>query len=240
MKKTLSISLFLMATTFFLSSCIVSVNAESGNGKIITENRPTSVSIESIELNGSADVVIEQGSKSSITVETDENLMKNIITELRGNTLHISSTGSISPTKLRIYVLMNKVNSLATNGSGDILAKYKISGEGLRIRTNGSGDILLKSISYNEIDAQTNGSGDIQVSGIVTTADLKTNGSGDMEMSDLKSNKVTAKTQGSGDISINVIDELNASIFGSGDILYIGKPGRVTTTKHGSGDCKNK
>jgi hypothetical protein len=54
----------------------------------------------------------------------------------------------------------------------------------------------------------------------------------------LETNSCEVKITGSGDVEINVKDELNANITGSGNVRYKGNPGKVNSHSAGSGNVK--
>ena len=59
-----------------------------GSGDVIVENRSVS-GFDKVSVEGAGRVIITQGKKESLTVETDDNLMKYIKTEVTGDTLEI-------------------------------------------------------------------------------------------------------------------------------------------------------
>jgi hypothetical protein len=60
-------------------------------------------------------------------------------------------------------------------------------------------------------------------------------GSGDMQLGHLAARSVTASVLGSGRLDVQATQKLDASISGSGAIIYSGHPATLTQTVNGSG-----
>ena len=84
MKTTLKLITVLLSLTLLLS-CNANLNLNDGidgSGNIITEKRTVSESFDKISSSTGVSVIVEQGSPSNIEVETDDNLMKYVITKV--------------------------------------------------------------------------------------------------------------------------------------------------------------
>jgi hypothetical protein len=79
------------------------------------------------------------------------------------------------------------------------------------------------------------GSGLLHASGTADRLEVILSGSGDAQLSDLSARDVHAVVSGSGRILLTATEILDASIPGSGAIIYGGNPTRVTTNVTGSG-----
>lgn len=237
MKTKANFFLMIALVAVLTSSCIVNAGGTRGNGKISMESRDASA-FNSIKVAGSANVIIEQGGKHSITVETDENIMSLIETKISGGELTIDTKESVSPTKLNIYLMLSDIKDLRLVGSGDIFAKYRINADAINLSVSGSGDIKLKQLIAKSVKANVSGSGDIEVAGKSETAELKVVGSGDIEMKHFDILQCDAEVVGSGDIAVKVQERLRARVVGSGDIVYWGSPKEISRSTSGSGSIK--
>jgi len=120
------------------------------------------------------------------------------------------------------------------SGSGNISLKAKC--RRFNSDVSGSGDVDLSSITVTETaEFGVSGSGKIKATG--TAGNVKTNisGSGRILAANLETNKCEVRITGSGDVEINVKDELDASITGSGSVNYKGNPSHVNSHSTGSG-----
>jgi hypothetical protein len=75
----------------------------------------------------------------------------------------------------------------------------------------------------------------VHTSGTVTRLDVSLDGSGNAQLAQLAARDVHAVLSGSGRIVTRATDTLQASVPGSGTIVYTGNPAHVTTSVTGSG-----
>ena len=68
--------------------------------------------------------------------------------------------------------------------------------------------------------------------------DASISGSGKVLAAELETNRCDVRITGSGDVEINVKDELDANITGSGSVSYRGNPKKVNTHSAGSGKVR--
>ena len=71
-----------------------------GSGNLITECRNIS-NIDRVELSGSGKVIITQSGEESLTVETDDNMMHYVCTEVRDRTLYLGFEDRILASMVR-------------------------------------------------------------------------------------------------------------------------------------------
>jgi hypothetical protein len=209
----------------------------SGNVKTEVRNLPGFTGVESL---GSIDVFITKADNVEVKIEADDNLLPNIITEVKGNTLIIRMKENFNyrqAKKMYVYVAMPNITALATKGSGSIKSESKFNGDNLVIKTQGSGSIQF-SFDGKRLEASTQGSGGIKFSGSVNNVDLSTNGSGSVVASvECESANLSVRGSGGVNVSGNVSD-VSAEVQGSGNITGYGfQSKRASVTIQGSGNC---
>lgn len=106
------------------------------------------------------------------------------------------------------------------------------------IKVNGSSHVILKEVSGEKLLVDLAGTVDLVANGKVSHLELKLEGSGDADASQLEADSVTVTLNGSGDAKVNAHNELNASVFGVGDIVYFGQPKKITRKVVGVGDIE--
>ncbi len=185
-----------------------------GSGKTATESR-TVPAFRKVELQGSIDVEVTVGSAGPLKVEADDNLVKMITTEVRGDTLVVSTKGGSYSSKTSMKV----VCSTASFDAGSI---------------NGSGNMLVRDVHGKDVSFDISGSGSIAASGSTDTLKGDIQGSGDLHLDRLTARTAKVGISGSGGADVNVSDDLNVDIAGSGDVRYQGKP-QVHKSISGSG-----
>jgi hypothetical protein len=237
MKKTF---LFLPVMVFVLvvsTSCIFDLNAITGKGNIVTENR-NAKDFTSIELQTAADVEIVKGNSFSVRASDYENLIQYLVVEVIDNRLIIKKKPN-SPnswnSKAKVMVtLPDPLYSMKLSGSGNMRVRSAFNDLGV-LALSGSGNIELKSdCRLKKLEAQISGSGNMYGTGTVEDLYTKISGSGNMHFADLKAKSGNCTVSGSGNVYVFVQNRLDAYLSGSGDIVYSGTPS-VNSHKSGSG-----
>ena len=230
-------SLYLLAGLVVLMSSCHYVNGRhiSGNGTPAAEQRNVT-GFTGAETHGSIDIIASQGNYN-IKVETDQNLLQYIETNVENGRLIVRFKNGISLTHFngaKVYVTAPELNAFETYGSGNINSQGKISGKNkIDVVISGSGDIQL-DLDCPEVKTETHGSGNITLSGETKNLSCKTSGSGDVKAANLKAENVKTSIHGSGDNEVFASESLDVEISGSGDVHYRGEP-KINTAVHGSG-----
>ncbi len=189
---------------------------EVGSGDKASEERDLD-EFDRIVLTGSADIEITRGTEQSVIVVTDDNLLDNVQTRVRGRrTLKIDTRGSYS-TKIgmKIYIVVPGIREVSVQGSGDV---------------------QIEDLDQREIEISVSGSGDIDVEGRVDLIEIDVDGSGDIDARGLDAKDAYVRIDGSGDVTVFASESFTGSINGSGDIKVYGDPPSLSRSVRGSGD----
>jgi hypothetical protein len=184
----------------------------SGVGATVTRAVPP---FTAVELAGSNVVTVRVGSPRRVVVHADDNLVKRVITEVHGGTLVITSRGSIR-TRSPMSV---EVTTPSLNGVG----------------ISGSGSIHATGVQADAFSAVLRGSGTIAAAGRAGQVHAVVTGAGELDLVDLLARGATATITGAGKITVYATDSLDATVTGTGVILYGGHPAEVTTHVSGTG-----
>src|ERR1700712_72178 len=92
-----------------------------------------------VNVAGSFDVYITQGATESVKVEAPADVIKNIVTEVKGGTLvirtkdHFSFNNLFGNKKMVVYVSIKNCNAVSLTGSGDVFFKEGIAANDLSV-----------------------------------------------------------------------------------------------------------
>jgi hypothetical protein len=100
---------------------------------------------------------------------------------------------------------------------------------------SGSGNIVAEDVAAESLEVTLPGSGTITGSGTATGLDVTVAGSGMVQFTRLVAHDVRAVVSGSGSVFVTASASLDASVSGSGAIVYAGNPQDVTQDVSGSG-----
>ncbi len=184
----------------------------SGTKASVTRTPP---SFNAVTLKNSANVTIAVGGPPSVTIETDDNLLANITTEVSGDTLTIGSDKSFS-THLGV--------------------KVSVSAPSLeRIDMLGSGSVDAAGIKAQAFHFHLAGSGDAAIRGTADRLTVGLTGSGNVHLYDLVAKEAEVTLGGSGNVEVNASETVKARLTGSGNVDYKGNPAHVDRSVVGSG-----
>jgi putative autotransporter adhesin-like protein len=100
---------------------------------------------------------------------------------------------------------------------------------------SGSGNVVVSGIDAERLTVSLPGSGTLTGSGTARGLDVTVSGSGTVQFARLVANDARALVSGSGSIFVTATQTLDASVTGSGAIVYAGHPQEVTKSVTGNG-----
>lgn len=237
MKRMLFI-VFTVALAAAASGCVhIMVDCVHGSGVVAREDRSVS-SFRRVVVKGSSDVVLTQAAAQRVTVEAEDNLVPLIRTAVEDGNLVIDTRKCIENTRpVVVHVTAPELAGLTISGSGDVTGPGRIDAKEFDIRISGSGDVRLWLVA-SDIRTQISGSGDVVLRGSARNFDATISGSGDINAADLATVRAGVRISGSGDCRLDVAEQLDVSISGSGDVGYKGPVRDVRASVSGSGDVR--
>lgn len=207
-----------------------------GNGKIVNKTFQIS-EYKAINALGSANYVYEQKAGAPyLRIETDENILPLLKTEVKNNALTVcfKENGSYSPTKLIVYTNSRSVNWIKISGSGNVLMKGNINIDNFKATIAGSGNVSADHLYSKSVLAKVAGSGNLKLGGKVENLEAIVAGSGGINTTALQVTDGKGRVAGSGNLAISANKTLDLTVAGSGSIRYKGSA-TVNTNVSGSG-----
>ena len=186
-----------------------------GSGVAASETRDLPP-FSSVELAGSNIVAIRVGEEQSVVVRADNNLINRVTTAVQDGSLVIGNVPGSYTAKSPMSVTVS-VPSLDA------------------VTLTGSGVIGVTDIDASSLTVRLPGSGVLRATGAATKLDVTLGGSGDAQLEQLIASDVRAVVSGSGRIVLTATKSLDASVSGSGAIMYDGNPQEVTKSITGDG-----
>jgi len=197
-----------------------------GSGKIVTEERSVA-NFDSVLVRGEGTVYLTQGDETSVVVETDNNLIRKVYTEVKGRTLELRYASGLFGTHLRptqgytYHVTVPDLENITISGSAEVFADGVVT-ERLDLDVTGSGRIDFEDLKADEANATITGSGTIALSGEVNTQRVSVTGDGIFDGRDLEGKQVKVNNKGSGKTTVWATEALDVSIEGNGEVNYYG------------------
>ncbi len=154
-------------------------------------------------------------------------------TKIRANDIDLNVSGSGN---MKVEVEASGDIESDVSGSGNIDLRGKCNS--FNSDVSGSGKVFLALQASGNASFGVSGSGKIEASGSASRVKTSISGSGKILAANLETNSCEVRITGSGDVEINVKNELDANITGSGSVRYKGNPSKVNSHAAGSGSVR--
>lgn len=142
----------------------------------------------------------------------------------------------LNPT-MKLWVSVKNVNDLQVNGNGKIISENSIATDYVTLGVSGGGnmDVDLKG---NTVKAELSGGGLMTIKGYATSIDAVVSGSGTLNGFNCTLETAKAKVSGPGLCQLNVSNNLDGLILGTGQIKHKGNTKSAQKKIYGSGSIE--
>lgn len=233
-KNASSTILALFIILFLFQACGEGVH-EEGNGTITSETRNVGAFFK-LDIEGSYEIVLQEGSTPLIAVETDENLHQYVETTIDGKTLRIRDVEKIKPSEhTRLVITYQNLDEIRLGGAAKISNQGRLKADELLIRIDGAGMMDL-GLEAKELELKLAGAGAVNLRGNVNKQRLSLSGAGNLNALELQSKECEVDLSGFGSAQVFVTDNLKAQVSGVGGIRFKGDPRNIQREVTGLGD----
>lgn len=232
--------LLYLCLVFGITSCNFFGEQIHGNGNIKSENRSVE-NFTGVEVGGSIDLYLTQGSAYSLRIETDENLMEHIEIRRDGSILEIRPRdhANLQPTsKVKVYVSAPAFRYIGASGASDIYSQSKlVSNEPMDLHASGASNITLE-LNAPRVETDLSGASSIHATG--ETKDFVVDGSGASTVRGygLLAENVDVEMSGASNAEVSASVSLNAGLSGASHVKYKGNASVNSNTSGASGVSK--
>lgn len=179
---------------------------------------------------GVGDLTITQGDQVSVVIEADDEILPEIRSEVRGETLHIGykPIGILkmlfqAGKPIRIRVTMVEIAEISNSGAGNIYAPA-IRAPQLDLQASGVGSITVDRLTVERLNIGISGTGSVTLVGQAGEQKLSLSGVGSYRAGDLQSEQGIVHISGTGSAVLWTTESLDASLSGVGSLEYYGTP----------------
>lgn len=236
MKTMLNISFAVLVTIIIQgNSCIGNMDY----GPLEKETRRVT-GFSAIEVSHGIDVYLTMGSREFLEVETPEDLLEHLVTEVKGGKLKIYFDRSFNwNNETKVYVQAKNIESIHTSGGSDLFGENKLETKELELKASGGSDIKLE-IDTKNLEVNVSGGADIELSGQTVHLYANSSGGSDLKAFELVAQRADLEASGGSDIKVYVEEEIEAKASGGADIEYMGTPSLINSNSSSSGDIKKR
>ena len=225
-------------TIFILATGCSEMSGIRGKGQKVHQELDLKA-FDKIELHILADIYLSPGEDQKVSVEAQENILKNLKTKVSDKKLIVTGKSNVRLSKrVTFHITIPEIKELIYNGSGKIRTTDFFIGQGdIELETEDLGDLDLQ-LEAKSIHIEMRGTGDVELEGKTDELKVEISGPGSLDAYGMLANRCEAEIEGSGSVKVNVRDKLVATVRGRGSILYRGSP-EVVTESTGSGKIRS-
>lgn len=241
----LLVAFFFLAGTLIIGGTLFSKLFKSNpekeklSGRVETKVRELAP-FTKIDIGGAGNVVIECGKDQKIEVTADSSIISSIETEVKGDTLHITSIGNpFNKNGADLKISLQKLDELSVSGAANVKV-IDLKNENVKISQSGAGEVDIKSAVCKELDFESSGASDIKAEGECEKLNVDLSGTGSIKTKDLKTDDVNISISGAGSAEVFAAKSLQVEISGSGSVDYYGNPEKVKKEISGAGSIEKK
>lgn len=234
--NTSSALIFLFIVMILLQACGDRVH-EEGNETITTETRNVGAFFK-LDIEGTYEIVLQEGATPLVAVETDENLHQYIETAINGKTLRIRNVEKIEPSEhIRLLITYQNLDEIRLGGAAKISNLGTLRTEELDVRIDGAG-LLDLALEVQELQLKLAGAGAVNLRGKANEQRLSLSGAGNLNALELQSKECEVNLSGFGSAQVFVTETLKAEVSGVGGIRFKGDPRNIQREVSGLGDIE--
>jgi len=223
-------------TALLFASCNLNMNTIEGSGNVTTEKRIVQGDFKNIRVSNAIDLVIEQSDSTSITVEADDNLQKEIETTVENGTLVIrckfNSFRNISQKK--VTVKMPVINKIEASSAASVASKNIIQGQDIELETSSAATMDV-NVESDNISCITSSGSSITIEGKALKTIARASSGSSVNAGKLLANEIEADASSGGDLVVHPIVSLKAGASSGGSINYNNAPKTIEKTASSGG-----
>jgi hypothetical protein len=185
-----------------------------------------------IDASGGLNVDIRIGAEFLVEVESEDEDLANIVTDVRNGRLRMRverdydnfrGWGNDWSDDYNVVVVMPALTEIEAGGGTEVIVDGTVTGDELEI--NGSGGASIEvDVAVERLDITASGGADLEISGTANFATAESSGGSDIDARNLEAKEAELRASGGSDLAMGVTEALDARASGAADIDYYGDP----------------
>ena len=190
-----------------------------GSGNLKTEKRDLAA-FKAIDTMGAYEVEVMCQKPASFEIETDDNILPLIKTDVRDGVLYVTSEKSFNPSRsVTLRISLPELTAVSSRGAGEVT-----------IQDAKSDDLKIASM----------GAASIKAAGKVKSTTISSSGAGDIDANRLQAETARVAVAGAASVSVYATEQLDVTVSGVGSVTYGGNPKTVNKSVSGIGSVNKK
>ena len=198
-----------------------------------------------IKVSTGINLYLKQGDENQISVETDKRFMNNVITEVKGDILHIYYTDRNPIIKIKInatinvYVTAVWLELIEISSGADLYCQQQLKLDKLTVRSSSGSDARI-DVECRELALYASSGSDIKAKGSAIKLKASASGGSDINTRELEAVYGVLNASSGADIISLVTGEIEVSASSGADITYYGNPIPKVIRQSGGGDVRKR
>ncbi|TSE10528.1 MULTISPECIES: head GIN domain-containing protein [Aquimarina] len=230
--------LVILSLSLACCSCNVAFNGVRGKGEVVEKERTINSDFDAIKASRGLDVILVNSPNKKVIVEANKNLHDHIEIYVEGNTLRVTSDENIySADEKKVYVSYTKLNKVHVNSGASVSSDQEVVQKDLDLSATSGADINLEIKAETVTTSVTSGAM-MNLSGKVNHHQARATSGADIRAQDLLSLSTEAKATSGASIRIHAKNEFTGKATSGADVVYYGKPEKVSETDNSGGNVR--
>ncbi len=216
----------ILALILFSTSCELDTKLE-GNGNVVSR-RVAVQSFDEIDIDGVLNVYLKQGDLGKVEIVTDENLQDIVEVENVNGVLYINTetNSEFDATQLDVFITVPNLTKIDLDGVTALYCEGTLYLDDLEVEKHNTGYMQL-STSLDHLFITSSGIGDMSLIGKANEVVLDNTMTGNISAYDFITKSLVLSHDGTGDVHVFVLDYLEVSLTGVGDVYCKGNPDTI-------------
>jgi len=184
-----------------------------GSGNMITQKRDLS-GFHALEVSNTVQVDVTAQKDFSVTVETDDNIVPLVETEIHNGVLEITCEKHVSTSSpIRVHITAPDID---------------------KVEVSGVSNVTVANIKNSNFSADVSGASKVKVDGETSQLKAEASGASKIDAQNLAADNCNVSTSGASGANVNVTGSLSADASGASHINYSGNPKDIQKKSSGA------
>ena len=233
------VPLLLVLSVLLLAGCTTGVVVR-GSGAVV--ERDISIgTFDAIEASNAFRVHYTPGAGPALTVRADDNLVDDVVAEVRGSTLvlRLDGVNTIGGVTLEADVSGPPVARLEASGASDMTIIEPLAGDRLEVVATGASR-LDGTVDASRLDVEVSGASRVVLDGTADEVRANVSGASRLNLPDLQAGTVDANVSGASTADVTASGAITYDVSGASRLTYGGDGGLGTGRTSGASSVQSR
>lgn len=203
----------------------------------VTESRDLEP-FTAIEAGGIFTIELTQGDHSLVEIETEENLMERVETQVQNGVLKLNLKGTPRNATLKVHVVNPSINEIKLSGAANLKGLNEIYAPVMKLHMSGASRLELM-VNTESLTTRGSGAVNIQLQGRAHKHNLVLSGASQVRALDLETHTSNVNTSGASNARVWASNLLEVKASGTSNVSYEQEPNSLVMNLSGMSGLNN-